>query len=96
MINGKTYLNKKPNWKINIFLYIPFLALFFIIINGGMIGAMISAVLAYVPVRLIIKIFRIDPYVYYGLDGKSITREEYEKLDNKVEYEHKGFKWFSK
>lgn len=84
------YINRKPNWKISIFLYAPFLVLFIVFIDGGIIGSMIGSVLAYISVYLIIKLFKIDPYVYYDLWSKSISKTKYEKLDNKVDFEDKS------
>ncbi len=60
---------------------------------GGVIGAAITATLAYVPLILIMKFFNIDINLYYNHDGRQITKEEYEKIDNKVDY---GFRLFQK
>lgn len=59
----------------------------------GAIPAAIVAALAYIPVWLITKIFKLDMNVYYDHKGNKITKEGYEKLDNKVDY---GFNWFPK
>ena len=85
---------RKTNWKVILFIWAPsFLVIYFLFGFGGAIGAAINALLAYIPVLMIIKLFKIDMNVYYDHNGKSITKEQYEKLDNKVDY---GFQWLPK
>lgn len=78
---------RKTNWKVILFIWAPsFLVMYFLFGLGGAIGAAINALLAYIPVLVITKLFKIDMNVYYDHNGKSITKEQYEKLDNKVDY----------
>jgi len=85
---------RKTNWKIILFIFAPsFFVMYFLFGFGGAIGAGINALLAYIPVYVITKLFNIDMNVYYDHSGKKITKEEYEKLDNKIDY---GFHWLPK
>lgn len=59
----------------------------------GVINAVIVGILAYIPVYLITKLFKLNMNIYYDHKGNKITKQEYEKLDNKVDY---GFSWFPK
>ncbi len=81
------------NWKVYLPLYTPFLVLSIIFLPGGMIGFAIAATVAWIPVMLIVKLFNIDMNVYYDKQGKPITKEEYEKIENPTDY---GFRLFPK
>lgn len=71
---------KKTNWKVIVFIWISsFLVVFFLFNLDGAIGAAISALLAYILVFLITKLFKIDMYIYYDQNGKRISKEEYEQ-----------------
>lgn len=85
---------RKTNWKVILFIWIPsFLIISFVFGLEGAIGAGFNALIAYIPTYLITKLLKIDINVYYDHRGKSITKEEYEKLDDKIDY---GFSWLPK
>ena len=74
---------RKTNWKIMPIL-LPFLLLFMLFNQGGVIDAAINGLLALIPLFIITRIFKIDLNVYYDKKGKKITKEEYEKLKDIV------------
>lgn len=85
---------RKTNWKIIIFIWVPsFLLISWLFGLGGAIGAGINAVLAYIPVFIVTRLFKLDMNVYYDHKGNKITKEEYEKLDKKIDY---GWNWIPK
>lgn len=76
---------RKTNWKVILLIYTPFLIISMGFFSAGILGPAIAWVLT----LIVVKVFKIDMNVYYDHKGNRITKEKYEKLDNKVDY---GFK----
>lgn len=80
---------RKTNWKVIIFGFAPIFILLALIGFGGALGALLAMAILWV----VTKIFRIDMNVYYDRKGNRITKGEYKKLKEKVDF---GFKWLPK
>jgi uncharacterized membrane protein len=82
---------KKSNPKLALIIFPVFIVLFLLLPVDGMIGAFISGAISSLLTYPIAKLLRIDTCVYYNHKGEKITKNEYEKLENKIDYSGLNF-----
>jgi hypothetical protein len=82
---------KKSNPKLALIMLPIFIALFLLLPVDGMIGTFISGTISSLLTHPIAKLLKVDTCVYYNHKGEKITKSEYEKLENKIDYSGLNF-----
>lgn len=81
---------KKIKVSVIIYFAIAFLLIILLLnsrgVTTGGLGAGIIGLIVWWAITLVYKIFNLDMSVYYNHQGKKITKGEYEKLANKVDF----------